>query len=120
MIDISSIKITVEQINIKVIEYYKESMDSYKIELNILEQYPDFYDKYPFLVKKICKGDDLTILYKMIDNIELVNSGKESLSNVEHKLGEELAETYLYSNKDLKEDSKDDSKEDSKEDSLTN
>ena len=99
MINILSVRDMVNEINIKVAEYYKvPNSDPYVIELNILEQYPDFYDKYPFLVKKICKGEDLTILYKMIDNIDLVNKGEDNIKDVERRLGEELAEIYLHPN----------------------
>ena len=95
MVDILYIKDTINEINNKLIELCKDSDDSYKNEIIILNLYPDFYDKYPFLVKKICKRDDLTILYKMIDSIELINEGKDTISNVEHNLGQELAEKYL-------------------------
>ena len=108
MINELSIRDMVNEINIKVSEYYKvdNNSDSYVIELNILEQYPDFYDKYPFLVKKICKREDLTILYKMIDNIDLINSGKDNIKDVELRLGKELAEIYLHP-KDFKKPSVD-------------
>ena len=42
--------------------------------LTVINLYPDFYDKYPFLVKKICKRDDLTILYKIRRRLQSVNS----------------------------------------------
>ena len=95
MINIPLIKKTVTEINDKVIELCKECTDSFKNELIIMEAYPEFYDEHPFLVKKICKQDDLTILYKMLDSLELVNNGSDTISNVEHKLGEELANKYL-------------------------
>ena len=31
----------------------------------------------------------------MLDNLELVNNGSDTISNIEHKLGEELANKYL-------------------------
>ena len=95
MINIPSLKNTVNEINDSVIELCKECTDPFKNELIIMEQYHEFYDKHPFLVKKICKRDDLTILYKMLDNIELVNNGTDTMSNVEYRLGNELAKKYL-------------------------
>ena len=64
-------------------------------ELQIIEDYPEFYQSYPFLVKKVCKGDDLDMLEVMFKKLELVESGEKSLENVENKLGKELASQYL-------------------------
>ena len=42
--------------------------DSFDFELEIMTQFPDFYQAHPFLVKKLCKRDDISMLYKMLDN----------------------------------------------------
>jgi len=52
----------------------------------------------PFLVKKICKQDDLSTLYVMFDNLEKVEKGEKTLAGVELNLGTQLANQYLYPN----------------------
>lgn len=68
-------------------------------ELEIMNKFSDFYDTYPFLVKKICKDDDLEMLNKMFQNLEMVESGESSLASVELKLGNKLAKQYLKTDK---------------------
>lgn len=70
--------------------------DPFDFEMEIMESYPDFYQSHPFLVKKLCKRGDLSMLDKMLDQLENVESGNKSLAGVELKLGEELANQYLY------------------------
>jgi hypothetical protein len=48
-------------------------------EYEIMTQYPEFYQDYPSLVKKLCKRDDMTMLVKMLDNLDNVMNGKSSL-----------------------------------------
>ncbi len=76
--------------------------DIFEIELDILSEFPEFYDSHSFLVKKICKGDDITLLYKMLENLEMVENGNKSLASVELNLGEQLANKYLYSSMNKK------------------
>ena len=70
--------------------------DVFEFELELLEVFPEFYDKYPFLVKKLCKRGDLSILYKMIDNLEQIENGDKSMASVEMNLGQDLANKFLY------------------------
>lgn len=70
--------------------------DVFEFELELLEVFPEFYDKYPFLVKKLCKRGDLSVLYKMIDSLEQIEQGNKSMAGVEMNLGQELATKYLY------------------------
>ena len=65
-------------------------------ELVLMEKFPEFYQDHPNLVKKICKKDNLDILYKMLDNLDNVEKGTKSLSSVELDLGNKLADKYLY------------------------
>ena len=67
-------------------------------ELEIMNKYSDFYDAYPFLVKKLCKGDDLDMLDNMFKNLEKVETGESSLASVELNLGNKLAKQYLHPN----------------------
>jgi hypothetical protein len=57
-----------------------------------------FYQEYPFLVKKICKKENLSMLYKMLGLLDNIEKGNDTLNNVEKNLGEELANNYLYPN----------------------
>ena len=41
-------------------------------------------------------GDDLTFLYKMLDNIQKINDGELTQQEVEMSLGGELANVYVY------------------------
>ena len=88
--------------NIKLVNNIIQRMESdgksdrFDFELQIMDELPEFYQSHPFLVKKLCKRDDLVMLYKMFDNLELVEKGDRSLAGVELKLGSELAEQYVY------------------------
>lgn len=92
-IDTKSIK---EKVNI--INKYIESQgdkDPFKIEMEIIEKYPEIYDDYPHLVKKLCKKEDMTMLVTMLNRLQNVEDGKESLASVEYNLGNNLADKYL-------------------------
>ena len=81
-----------------VLDYVNEinERDSFEIELRVMNDFPDFYEKYPFIVKKIAKKEDISMLYTMLDNIKEVQDNKTSMTHVEKALGEQLAEKYLY------------------------
>jgi hypothetical protein len=70
----------------------------FEFEMEIMVKHPEFYQQYPFLVKKLCKGDDITMIYTMLENLDAVQKGDKSLASVELKLGEQLASKYLYPN----------------------
>jgi hypothetical protein len=55
----------------------------------------EFYQKYPYLIKKLIKNDNLDFLDKMIDNLEKVEQGEQTFASTELKLGKELADEYL-------------------------
>lgn len=65
------------------------------LEDGIKEMMPDVYKKYPKLAKLICSKENTEMLDKMVKSLELIEKGKNKKS-VEKKLGEELAETYIY------------------------
>jgi transcriptional regulator of heat shock response len=97
--DINLIKSTVNDIKATLDKLKDEgSTDNFDNEIKILELYPEFYDSYPFLVKKLCKNSDMDILYKMLEQLEQVENGNKTLNNVELSLGKELADQYLYPN----------------------
>lgn len=70
--------------------------DPFDFELSIMESHAEFYSSHPFLVKKLCKRDDISMLYKMLESLESVEQGNKSLSSVELDLGDKLANQFLY------------------------
>ena len=70
--------------------------DPFQNELKIMELFPEFYNNYPYLVKKLCKKEDISMIYTMISKLNNIEKGYDTLKNVENKLGNELAEKYLY------------------------
>jgi hypothetical protein len=94
--NINFIKETIIKLNKLIDEMkLKGNNDILEHELEILHTYPEFYDAYPFLVKKVCKGGDLNMLDTMFKNLEIVESGDKSLASVELNLGNKLAAQYL-------------------------
>lgn len=94
--NINLIKETINKINIIISDMKsKGNHDILEHELEIMHTHQEFYDSYPFLVKKICKGGDLEMLDIMFKNLEKVESGEKSLAGVELKLGQKLAAQYL-------------------------
>jgi hypothetical protein len=70
--------------------------DNFKCELSIMETFAEFYNEYPFLVKQLCKNDDIKFIYSMLERLNEVEKGNISLEETEKDLGEELAEKYIY------------------------
>ena len=94
--NINIIKETIENINKDIEKDINKNKSVFELELYIMTEYPEFYNNYPFLVKKICKKEDIQMLYKMFNNLNDVESGNKTLANVETKLGVELAQQYIY------------------------
>jgi hypothetical protein len=69
-----------------------QELFKYKIESEFLE----FNTKYPTIVKKIMNGDDISYLNKMLEAMDNINNKKTTKEKAEKKLGEELAEEYIY------------------------
>lgn len=80
------------------LDYYKELkiFDKLQYEFSLREVFPEFASDHPFAFRKIIFGDDLTFLYKMLENIEKINDGKVTQKEVEMDLGGELANVYIY------------------------
>jgi hypothetical protein len=80
------------------LDTYKEikKNDKLQFEFAIRDIFPEFSQEHPFLFRKIVMGDDLTFLYKMLDNIDKINSGELTQKEVEMSLGTELADKYVY------------------------
>jgi len=64
-------------------------------ECHILTKYPDFYDNHKALVKRLCKGEDMSFLNEMFKELENIQSGRKSLAEVESKLGNKLADKFI-------------------------
>lgn len=61
--------------------------------------FPSFAENYPYLFRVvIMDGLDSSILERMLQGISQIVSGKESQEEVEKRLGEDLADTFLYPN----------------------
>jgi hypothetical protein len=80
------------------LDYYKELKlaDKLQYEFSLRDIFPEFSADHPFLFRKIVMGDDLTFLYKMLDNIKKINDGELTQKEVEMELGGELANVYVY------------------------
>ena len=80
------------------LDYYKElkNEDKLQYEFSLRDVFPTFAESHPFLFRKIVMGDDLTFLYKMLDNTQKINDGELTQQEVEMSLGGELANVYVY------------------------
>ncbi len=80
------------------LDEYKElkKRDKVQYEFALRDIFPEFSKEHPFLFRKIVMGDDLTFLYKMLDSINQINTGKISQVDAEKNLGQELADMYIY------------------------
>lgn len=87
----------VKQIQNRIHELKKQGIvEEMELENKIYEEVPEFYDEYPFLVKKIISGGDMSFLYKMLATLNNVQNGKKSFAGAELELGKKLANDYLY------------------------
>ena len=80
----------------KISELMKENKNNVDIEMYFLENDSEFYERYPYLIKKLIKGGSLEFLDVMLNNLEKVESGQQTMASTELKLGEDLASKYLY------------------------
>tara|TARA_B100001093_G_scaffold482408_1_gene514023 strand:- start:517 stop:837 length:321 start_codon:yes stop_codon:yes gene_type:complete len=94
--NLNILKDKIKETQLKIDELKEKNLDEVEIELYFLENEEDFYGEYPYLIKKLIKGGNLDFLDKMISNLQKVEDGEQSLASTELKLGEELAEKYLY------------------------
>jgi hypothetical protein len=102
---VNNIKATIKQVSERMDVLRQNGVtDSFDFEMDILTNMPEFYQEYPFLVKKLTSGHNLDYLYKMLDTLEQVQMGNKSFASAEMNLGNELADKYLYPN--LKKDKK--------------
>ena len=68
--------------------------DPFKIEITYLERFPEQYDKFPFLIKKLVSGDDISMLEKMLTSLSKIDNGADKFKE-EVKLGKILEKEYI-------------------------
>ena len=95
-LNIKDLRTKIVEVQKKIEEFVKEKKTDVQIEMYFLENDGLFYEKYPYLVKKLIKGDSLDFLDVMLNNLEKVENGEQTLASTELKLGEDLAQKYLY------------------------
>ena len=94
--DIVNLRDKIKKVQKKINELVKQNKTEVEIEMHFLENDEKFYEEYPYLIKKLIKGDGLEFLDVMLNNLQKVENGEQSLASTELKLGEELAGKYLY------------------------
>ena len=93
---IDIMKTKIKSIQDKICNFKNEGKNDSDIEAYFFNNDIDFYEKYPYLIKKLIKGGDLSMLDKFLNSLEKVHNGEQSLASTELKLGEDLAQKYLY------------------------
>ena len=90
------LKSNIQTINNKIEECKNNNIiDPFSIEMNIMENLPELYSQYPYLIKKLLKDNDESYLNKFISELEGVVKGDKSLASVELKLGMELKQQFI-------------------------
>jgi len=59
------------------------------------DKHPDIMNNYPFLVSQICSGGDLSMLDRMLVDLEQIEKGQRSKEEVDTTLGKDLATKYI-------------------------
>jgi hypothetical protein len=72
---------------------YKKCIDA-RMEYILIEEFEDFAEKYPMLLKKIAKRENLNELDKMLKAIELINKNEVSKQHMDMQIPLNLAEKY--------------------------
>ena len=90
------LKTDIQIIKTKIIECKSNNVtDTFKIEMTIMEELPELYGQYPYLIKRLLKQEDEGYLNKFINELEGVVKGEQSLASVELKLGMELKQKFI-------------------------
>ena len=97
-IKVPELKVKIVEVQKKIQELVKQNKTDLEIEMFFIENDSKFYEQYPYLVKKIIKGGDMSFLNIMLENLQKVEEGEQTLASTELKLGEDLAQQYLYPN----------------------
>lgn len=96
-IDIDQIKKDIETIKNLIEESEKKGItSSILLENEVYDYNENLYNKYPWIVKHLCRKEDTKYLDKMINALERVSKGELTIQEAGKDLGEELAEKYIY------------------------
>ena len=92
----AELKTDIELIKSKITECKNKNItDSFDIEMKLLQELPEQYNQYPWLIKRLCKSSNDEILNKFLEELEHVAKGDKSLGAVEMNLGLLLKEIFL-------------------------
>tara|TARA_B100000161_G_C33210483_1_gene263999 strand:- start:141 stop:464 length:324 start_codon:yes stop_codon:yes gene_type:complete len=92
------LKSKIKNVQDQIKKLVKEKKTNVEIELFFIENDSKFYEEYPYLVKKLIKGGDMEYLDVMLDNLQKIQDGDQTLASTELKLGDELAQKFVYPN----------------------
>lgn len=93
---VADLKSKIKHVQEKISELINEKKTDVQIEMFFIENDPKFYEEYPYLIKKLIKGGSLEFLDVMLENLQKIEDGDQTLASTELKLGNELADKYLY------------------------
>ena len=93
---VADLKSKIKQVQEKISELIKEKKTDVQIEMFFIENDPKFYEEDPYLIKTLIKGGSLEFLDVMLGNLQKIEDGDQTLASTELKLGNELADKYLY------------------------
>jgi hypothetical protein len=94
--DIINMRQQIKNAQIKINEQLQQGKSKIEIEMYFLNNESQLYDKYPYLIKKLIKSDPLDFLEVMLNNLQKVEEGDQTIASTELKLGKELADKYIY------------------------
>ena len=80
----------------KILELRESNKTDVEIEMYFVDNEKDTYENYPFLVKKLIKGGSMDYLDVMLKSIEKMEKGEQTRASIEAKLGNDLAQEFLY------------------------
>jgi len=95
-LDSKEMREKISYIQTKILELSAQNKNNTDIEMFFMENDSEFYEKYPYLIKKLVKGGSLEFLEIMLENIEKIENGEQTQAATELKLGEDLANQFLY------------------------
>lgn len=94
-----------EKLDLEPMEVYRrvreiQKMKKAKIPVRVIEKRcADFFMSYPIIVDKTLDGTlDTKLFYKMATNAQAVRNGTQQRYATELKIGEELAEKFMFPN----------------------
>jgi len=84
-----------ERMNDDNIKELKKNNENLYID-KLTNEFKEFSDKYYTLFRTVIDGEDITNLFKMLEMIQRIQNKEIDIKTAEKKLGDELANQYLY------------------------